>query len=65
MAEDLPVYTLEELAKHNTPEDAWVGINGYVYDVTDFADGHPGGTGVLLRFAGNCKTLHVILLDKI
>merc|ERR1712086_1171425 len=32
-----------ELKKHNTEEDCWVAIHGYVYDLTDFAEDHPPG----------------------
>ena len=35
--------TLAELAKHNTKEDCWIGIEGKVYDLTDFAEEHPAG----------------------
>lgn len=52
MTEELPTITLEELARHNTADNAWVAIKGYVYDVTKFVKFHPGGRGVLLRFAG-------------
>ena len=33
--------SLADLAKHNTEDSAYVAINGKVYDVTDFLDGHP------------------------
>lgn len=32
-----------ELARHNTVDDAWIAIKGRVYDVTKFAQFHPGG----------------------
>lgn len=37
------VITWDELAKHNTIDDAWIAIKGRVYDVTKFATSHPGG----------------------
>lgn len=46
------VYTVDEVAKHNTPQDAWVIIDGKIYDVTKFAPMHPGGTQILLDYAG-------------
>lgn len=49
---ELATITLEEVAKHGTPDSAWVAINGFVYDVTKFVRFHPGGKKVLLRFAG-------------
>lgn len=42
----------KEVAKHNKPNDCWVVINGYVYDVTSFAPDHPGGIDVIYANAG-------------
>ena len=33
--------TLEECAKHRTPNDAWLHMRGKVYDVSNWDD-HPG-----------------------
>lgn len=33
-----------ELAKHKTEDDAWLSINGKVFDVTRYLSYHPGGT---------------------
>jgi len=53
----LKIYTLAEVAQHNTAESAWIAVRGFVYDVTRFAKFHPGGRLVLLRFAGKeCTT---------
>ncbi|WWC60018.1 uncharacterized protein I303_102581 [Kwoniella dejecticola CBS 10117] len=41
-----------EVNKHNTPEDCWVVIDGKVYDLTEFAEIHPGGAGHIHRVAG-------------
>lgn len=48
------VYSREEVAKHNTPQDAWIVIDNFVYDITKFAKLHPGGTQILLDYAGTC-----------
>lgn len=45
-----------ELAKHTTASDLWVAIDGVVYDLTEFAPQHPGGIGILLRYAGRDAT---------
>jgi len=46
-------YTMEEVAKHNTPENrVWVIFKDGVYDVTDFIEGHPGGTDKIMLAAG-------------
>lgn len=48
-------YTLVEIAKHNKAEDAWVIIDGKVYDVTDFVDEHPGGNNILKNVGGDAS----------
>lgn len=42
MAEDTLV-SVEEISKHNTPEDCWIVVDGKVWDITEFAPEHPGG----------------------
>lgn len=45
--------TVEELQNHKTEADGvWVVINGYVYDLTEFMYIHPGGKGIILKYAG-------------
>ncbi|KAJ5160948.1 uncharacterized protein N7482_007952 [Penicillium canariense] len=50
------VFTWAELQQHNTRQSCWVAIHGAVYDVTDFLDSHPGGSRVILRWAGKDAT---------
>ncbi|KAJ7229128.1 acyl-CoA dehydrogenase/oxidase, partial [Mycena pura] len=40
-------YTEEEVARHNKPGDLWITIDSKVYDLSKFADLHPGGPNVL------------------
>merc|ERR1719387_983524 len=42
----------DEVAKHNTMEDCWVVLNGHAYDMTDFLEDHPGGVGIIMKYAG-------------
>ena len=49
---ELPSFTLQEIAKHNTPDDCWVVIKRKVYNVTSYIQSHPGGKNVFIRNAG-------------
>ncbi|CAG9833579.1 unnamed protein product [Diabrotica balteata] len=46
------VITLEEVSRHDTDKDCWVVIYDRVYDITEFLDEHPGGSELLLEYAG-------------
>lgn len=50
------VYTLSEVALHNSSKDCWLTIDGKVYDVTKFLEEHPGGDEVLLSATGKDAT---------
>ncbi|KAI9592513.1 hypothetical protein BDF19DRAFT_425328 [Syncephalis fuscata] len=46
-------FTMAELRnKHSTPDSLYVAFKGRVFDLTEFAADHPGGTELLLAFAG-------------
>lgn len=47
----------EELSKHNKLDDAWISINGRVYDVTYYAAKHPGGSVIKSGFGKEATTL--------
>ncbi|KAK6465203.1 cytochrome b2, mitochondrial precursor [Scheffersomyces coipomensis] len=48
--------SIEEIKKHNTKKDCWVIIHGKVYNVSDFIDEHPGGSAIILKYAGKDAT---------
>lgn len=48
--------TREEVAKHCSEGDAWVVVDGNVYDVSKFSKVHPGGKQLLLDYAGKDAT---------
>jgi len=52
----MATFTREDVAKHSTAKDLWTVIDGDVYDLTDFADMHPGGAVPLLDAAGKDGT---------
>ena len=46
----------DEVATHTSRDSCWVIISGKVYDVTDYLDKHPGGSQILLQYAGKDAT---------
>jgi cytochrome b involved in lipid metabolism len=46
---------MEEVAKHNTKNDAWLVINKVVYDVTEWIPHHPGGM-IIMKGVGTDAT---------
>lgn len=48
--------SIEEIAKHNSPSDCWLVIDDQVWDITEFALSHPGGPGIIHRYAGRDAT---------
>uniref|UniRef100_A0A667IMR2 Cytochrome b5 heme-binding domain-containing protein n=1 Tax=Lynx canadensis TaxID=61383 RepID=A0A667IMR2_LYNCA len=52
----LNMYSWQEIQKHNQKADQWLVINRKVYDVTGWANKHPGGSRVLNHYAGEDAT---------
>ncbi|UZJ51615.1 hypothetical protein CBS101457_000935 [Exobasidium rhododendri] len=48
--------TMEQLNEHKSQGDLWLLVEGKVYDLSKFADEHPGGDEVLLSEAGKDAT---------
>jgi hypothetical protein len=55
-------FTPEEVARHDTPDDCWVVVEGRVLDVTEFLKNHPGGVAALSKLgrAGADVTSHFL-----
>ncbi|OUS47868.1 cytochrome b5 [Ostreococcus tauri] len=53
--------SLEELRRHNTRNDCWIGLRGRVYNLTAYVEYHPGGAAVLEQSFGTDATA---LFDK-
>lgn len=45
-------FTAAQVASHKTPDSLYIIVDEDVYDVTKFADEHPGGKKILQRVAG-------------
>lgn len=48
-------YSISEVAKHKTKSDAWISINGHVYDITKWIPKHPGGS-IIMKGVGKDAT---------
>jgi fatty acid desaturase/predicted heme/steroid binding protein len=49
-------FTMKELSKHNTKDDAWVCIERKIYNLSKYLEYHPGGTLPILNLAGKDAT---------
>jgi cytochrome b involved in lipid metabolism len=45
-------YSWEDIRKHDKENDAWVVMDGEVFDVSKFLNEHPGGSSVVLPSLG-------------
>ena len=45
-------------------DDCWIVLNGKVYDMTEFMDDHPGGSKVVMLYAGKDATDEFTMLHK-
>ena len=55
-----PRFSVLELAKHKTAEDAWLSVDGRVCDITSFMEEHPGGRQVIIAFHTLSHHSHVL-----
>ena len=56
--------SMREVAKHNTKNDCWVVVKGSVYDMSSFMNDHPGGSKVVMLYAGKDATEEFTMLHK-
>ncbi|PWY87546.1 hypothetical protein BO70DRAFT_196425 [Aspergillus heteromorphus CBS 117.55] len=45
-----------QISQHKTPEDCWIVVDNQVWDVTEFLEEHPGGSTIILKYAGRDAT---------
>ncbi|XP_047474334.1 cytochrome b5-like [Penaeus chinensis] len=53
----LAIYSLNEVAEHETFDDCWIILYDKVFDVTKFLLEHPGGEDVVMEHAGRDATI--------
>ncbi|CAI4211557.1 unnamed protein product [Parascedosporium putredinis] len=58
----LPTFTRAEVEEHSTAKSCYVTIGTKVYDITDFAEDHPGGADLIYDYGG--KDIEDILKDE-
>jgi cytochrome b involved in lipid metabolism len=51
------VLDLIEVAKHNTNTNCWIIVNSKVYNISNYASSHPGGTRNILDYCGKEATV--------
>lgn len=52
-----PTYLhLDDIRKHSVEDDCWIIVHSKVYDVSTFHKEHPGGSGIIMRYAGRDAT---------
>lgn len=62
-------YTISQISEHNEIDDAWVVLDGIVYDISDFLEdesNHPGGITLILEWLGkdiSVGGIHILLVD--
>ena len=49
-------FTEDDVAKHAKEGDCWIIMEGKVYDVSIYMEGHPGGEDAVLQYAGKDAT---------
>lgn len=56
MRDGLRQISMAELALHDSEDNCWKAINGYVYDVTEYIPNHPTPAFVMTRWCGQDAT---------
>jgi L-lactate dehydrogenase (cytochrome) len=44
--------SVSEISSHNKDTDCWIVVDGQVWDITKFVPDHPGGPGIIYKYAG-------------
>ena len=58
------VVLIEELVKHNSSNDCWVGFQNKSYDLTAWLPKHPGSARAILPYCGTAKEFEDAFIKK-
>ena len=50
-------YSINQIESHNSSDDCWTVIDGFVYDITSYVPRHPGGDEILKACGEDSTTL--------
>jgi cytochrome b involved in lipid metabolism len=53
----LPKISINEVNRHSTEHDAWIVLNGNVYNITSYVKYHPGGRIILSALGKDATSL--------
>lgn len=53
----IPSYTLTDVSQHTIPTDCWLILEDKIYNVSNFAEKHPGGEAVYRGCGQDATTL--------
>ncbi|EXJ63536.1 L-lactate dehydrogenase (cytochrome) [Cladophialophora psammophila CBS 110553] len=48
--------SVAEISSHSADTDCWIVVDNQVWDITKFAPEHPGGPGIIYKYAGRDAT---------
>ncbi|CAF9915461.1 hypothetical protein IMSHALPRED_002612 [Imshaugia aleurites] len=48
--------SFQDLGRHKDERDCWIAVHSKIYDITNYLDSHPGGSSIILRYAGRDAT---------
>jgi uncharacterized protein YacL len=55
VAPEKKTFTAAEVSSHNKEEDAWIIVDGKVYDITYYGTIHPGGEAIYKNIGGDAS----------
>ncbi|KAE8364830.1 FMN-dependent dehydrogenase-domain-containing protein [Aspergillus caelatus] len=53
---DKALLSVRQISEHNAVQNCWIVVDKQVWDVTEFLEEHPGGSSIILKYAGRDAT---------